>query len=235
MSNKACHATPTAYTVGLVAGALNTISNDVDKEALVYPLEVDQTDGTRVEVFTRETRPQVAFDVVRAMLDAAKSNQDIKNFVDGLAVDDAHYKASAPAIKEHCFIALALCRKCEALISESSLEEALEAALEAREYAAVACYLAGIGLVRLPRILRDHQSEIGRANIQKHPHHTKKAAFTAWAGDHIQTGATPKNIHDIKRLAGFDATWGKDETIKKWWRTTPGAPALKSGASRAEK
>ena len=81
MSNKASHVTPTAYTVGLVAGALNTISNDVDKEACLYTLEVDQTDGTRTEVSTRETRPEVAFDVVRAMLDAAKSNQDIKDFV----------------------------------------------------------------------------------------------------------------------------------------------------------
>lgn len=233
MSNKASHATPTTYTVRLVAGALNTISNDVDKEACLYTLEVDQTDGTRTEVSTRETRPKVAFDVVRAMLDAAKSNQDIKDFVDGLTVVEARFMANESEIKTHCWIALALCRNCEALILENKLVEALDAALDAREYAAVAHYLAVPESVRLPHLVKKHMAEMGRESIKNHKNQKKKAAFTVWATNLIQTGATPKNYPEIKRLDGFDTAWGVADTIKKWWRAIPLAPALKSGAATA--
>lgn len=245
MSNKALPATPTINTVQLVALALNTISNDVDREATIYPLVVEQSDGNLKEVSVRETRPQAAFDVVRAVLDAAKSNQDIKAFVYGLTVIDAHFKANESEIKTHCWIALALCRNCEALISENRLGEALDAALEAREYAAVAHYLAVPESVRLPHLVRKLesdavreaakklQSDAGRESAKKHPNQIRRAMFVAWATKHIQSGATPKNLPEIKRLDGFDKTWGTDDTIKKWWRTIPGAPALKSGAATA--
>lgn len=235
MNNQTYHATPTTHTVELVAAALNTISSDVDPAADVHQVSVTQSNGAIEEVSVRETRPQVAFEAVRSVLDTAKSNDDIKRFVDGLRVTEPEFKANEPEVRTHCFIALSLCRDCETLISENNLTAALEAALGAREYAAVAYYLAVPQTMRLPRILKVLESERGRANIRKHPHKTNKAAFTEWATKHIQTGATPKNCPEIKRLPGFNATWGVDETIKKWWRAIPGAPALKSGASRTQK
>lgn len=72
----------------------------------------------------------------------------------------------------------------------------------------------------------------GKRNIKKHPQQTKRAAFIAWARGHIEAGETPQNIAAIKRLNGFDKTWGADETIKKWWRSIDSAPALKPGATR---
>ena len=90
------------------------------------------------------------------------------------------------------------------------------------------------GLWRLCRV--DSYDKVskkaGKRNIKKHPQQTKRAAFIAWARAHIEAGETPQNIAAIKRLNGFDRTWGTDETIKKWWRGIDSAPALKPGATR---
>lgn len=75
-------------------------------------------------------------------------------------------------------------------------------------------------------------SRTGRQGSRKHSNQQKRAAFIEWAKDHISKGATPQNVPAIKRLAGFDKSWGVDETIKKWWRTINGAPPLKPGATR---
>lgn len=72
----------------------------------------------------------------------------------------------------------------------------------------------------------------GRQNIQAHPKQVKRAAFIEWAVSHIAKGAQPQNIAAIRRLDGFDETWGTDETVKKWWRSIDNAPALKPGATR---
>ena len=72
----------------------------------------------------------------------------------------------------------------------------------------------------------------GRENIKGHRNNTKKVVFEKWASDQIKQGVSPRNIAEIKRLSGFDKTWGTDDTIKKWWRGIDGAPALKPGASR---
>lgn len=72
----------------------------------------------------------------------------------------------------------------------------------------------------------------GRQSIKEHPNKKKKGEFEAWAIEHIKQGATPQNITAIKRLDGFNKTWGTDDTIKKWWRGIENAPALKPGATR---
>lgn len=72
----------------------------------------------------------------------------------------------------------------------------------------------------------------GRQSAKKHPQQTKRAAFIAWASEHITKGAAPQNVAAIKRLSGFNKQWGVDDTIKKWWRSIDNAPALKPGASR---
>lgn len=233
MSKKALSATPTINTVQLVALALNTISNDVDREAGTHPLVYEQ-DGTLKEVSIQETRPQVAFDVVRATLDAAKSNQDIKDFVYGLTVVDAHFKANESEIKAHCWIALALCRNCEELISENRLGEALDAALDAREYAAVAHYLAVPESVRLPNLVKMHMAEMGRANAQKHPDRLNKQNFIDWLSEHKIKGANPEYLPEIKALDGF-RIWATDPILRKWYSETGFEPPLKTGRPKKQK
>lgn len=230
MSKKALPATPTMNTVQLVAQALNTISNDVDREAGTHPLVVEQSNGVLKEVTIRATRPQAAFDVVRTALDAAKSNQDIKDFVYGLTVVDAHFKANESEIKAHCWIALALCRNCEALISENRLGEALDAALDAREYAAVAYYLAVPESVRLPHLVKIHMAETGRENAKKNRQHRNCDEFIVWAKSQIKYGEKPRNVEAIKLLSGFNKEWAEtDQTIKDWWNGIADAPKLKPG------
>ena len=72
----------------------------------------------------------------------------------------------------------------------------------------------------------------GTQSIKNHPQQKRREAFMEWAAAHIQRGETPRNIAAIKRLSGFDKTWGTDDTIKKWWRGIENAPALKPGATR---
>lgn len=79
---------------------------------------------------------------------------------------------------------------------------------------------------------KKESSRRGRHNIEGHPNKKKKEEFEAWAKEHIKQGATPQNITAIKRLDGFNKTWGTDDTIKKWWRGIENAPALKPGATR---
>lgn len=203
-------------TVRQVSLALSCISHDV---------VIGAQDG--------ETRPQEAYENVLSVLNNATSNVSISNYVWGL--EACTHRDMAEMVKTASFMALSFCLKYKQNVSEGDCARALTDALDARECAGQAMNMAMLTQPLVNRAGEIIRTMEGRANIRKHPYKTKKAAFTEWATKHIQAGATPKNCPEIKRLAGFDATWGTDETIKKWWRATPGAPALKSGASRTQK
>lgn len=208
---------PTDRTIELVSLALSVVSNDLDPDAL---------DGE----LCRELRPQVVFERVRSALNSAKSNEDIKSFIDGLSVAN---QSIAEQVRNHSSIALALCHECEHLIKKGDLEAALSTALEAREYAGIAFYIAAPGVAESLRLARELESQRGREHVKKNSKHTSCAAFKAWADDQVSDGFKPFKVSQIKARPGFNSAWAKtDNTIRKWWKTVPGASALLRGVQK---
>lgn len=177
-----------------------------------------------------ETRPQEAYENVLAVLNDATSKESINNYVSGLEV--CVHRDMAEMVKTASFISLACCLECKLKLSENDSTMALVAALDAREYAGQAMTMAFLTQPLVNRAGEIIRTMEGRAHVQKRDDRKKKAQFIDWATTHIIDGARPRNVHEIKRLDGFDKTLRViDDTIKRWWREIPGAPALQSGAS----
>lgn len=177
-----------------------------------------------------ELRPQEAYENVLAVLNDATSNESINNYVSGLEV--CVHRDMAEMVKTASFIALACCLECKQKLLENDSTMALVAAMDAREYAGQAMTMAFLTQPLVNRAGEIIRTMEGRAHVQKRDDRKKKDEFVAWATEHIRAGSKPRNCPEIKRLDGFDKTLGViDDTIKRWWREIPGAPALQPGAS----
>lgn len=219
---------------------MSTVSNFLKSNELILIHETVRQVSLALSVISRdvvigaqdgETRPQEAYENVLAVLKDATSNDSINDYITGLAV--CVHSDMGKLVKTASFVALSCCLKYKQKISEGNCSKALADALDAREYAGQAMNMAMLTQPLVNRAGEIIRTMEGREHIRKHPHNTKKNAFTDWATKHIKGGATPKNCPEIKRLTGFDPAWGVDDTIKKWWRAIPGAPALRSGAATA--
>ncbi|WP_428827680.1 hypothetical protein ACLIKD_06730 [Azonexus sp. IMCC34842] len=71
--------------------------------------------------------------------------------------------------------------------------------------------------------LKKHNQQQGKAESVNSAREKTVAAkngkeFFEWTKqDHVKD-ALPKNVNSIKEIAGFKTTWGKDDTIKRWWK-----------------